>query len=162
MPPTGPLPVPSEVGGAPPSPTGTSPVTPPTAGVAAPPTPRIETDSLGIRWAVSPDGYRVSIPKSVPDSAAAAYAGPKLAEQAQIHSNISRPQTAYRPSEKAATMSAPRRVVPEQEAMNWQEEAQRNRSILSDPRATPDDIRVAQSRLQQLDIIRRSYLGGAQ
>lgn len=47
---------------------------------------KTETDNLGIRWAVSPEGYRVSIPKSVPPEALEAYALPKLAEQAQIHS----------------------------------------------------------------------------
>jgi hypothetical protein len=50
---------------------------------------KMETDSLGIRWAVSPDGSsRVSIPKNVPDEAAEAYARPKLAEQSQIRSML--------------------------------------------------------------------------
>lgn len=49
---------------------------------------RMETDSLGIRWAVSPEGYRVSIPRSVPDEQAMSYAGPKLAEQQEIHQGM--------------------------------------------------------------------------
>src|SRR5271166_5039396 len=47
---------------------------------------KLETDSLGIRWAVSPEGYRVSIPKGVTN--VEEYAGPKLAEQAQIHKGL--------------------------------------------------------------------------
>lgn len=49
---------------------------------------KMETDSLGIRWAVSPDGYRVSIPRSVPDTAVETYARQKLAEQAQIYGSM--------------------------------------------------------------------------
>lgn len=55
----------------------------------------------------------------------------------------------YKASEKAATMSAPRKVVPEQEESNWQEETRRNKAILRDPNATPEDKRIAQSRLDE-------------
>jgi hypothetical protein len=54
----------------------------------APPALQTETDSLGIRWAVSPEGYRVSIPKGVPPEGVQAYALPKLAEQAKVHSSL--------------------------------------------------------------------------
>lgn len=48
-----------------------------------------ETDSLGVRWAVHPEtGYRVSIPKSIPDEGIEAYARQKLAEQQQIHQQL--------------------------------------------------------------------------
>lgn len=86
--------VPAEGRAVPRTPTKINTVEFPTRGNASPfspaaPTPalKMETDSLGIRWAVSPDGYRVSIPRTVPDAEIAAYAGPKLAEQAEIHSS---------------------------------------------------------------------------
>lgn len=49
---------------------------------------KVSTDSLGIRWAQGPNGYRVSIPKNVPDLMIESYAGPKLAEQARIHGGM--------------------------------------------------------------------------
>jgi hypothetical protein len=54
----------------------------------ATPALKVEADSLGIRWAVSPEGYRVSIPKSVPDEAISEYAAPLLEEQARAHSSL--------------------------------------------------------------------------
>jgi len=54
----------------------------------------------------------------------------------------------YKPSEKAATMSAPRKVVPEQEAQNWQEEINRNQEIIRNPRATAEEVRIARDRLR--------------
>jgi hypothetical protein len=78
------------------TPTGTTTTEFPGARAAIPqgdPTPfspslARETDSLGIRWAVSPEGYRVSIPKSVPEEGVETYARTKLAEQAQMHSSL--------------------------------------------------------------------------
>lgn len=58
------------------------------ADLKVPAAPKIETDGLGIRWAVSEDGLRVSIPKSVADADATAYAGPKLQEQRDILGGI--------------------------------------------------------------------------
>jgi hypothetical protein len=53
-----------------------------------PTAPKLETDSLGIRWAVDENGLRVSIPKSVSDAEAGKYATAKLAEQKSILSDI--------------------------------------------------------------------------
>jgi hypothetical protein len=63
----------------------------------------------------------------------------------------------YKPTEKAQTLSAPRKVVPEAEALNWQEEINRNKEILRNDRATPEDKRIAQSRIDEMEHIR----GGA-
>ena len=52
------------------------------------PVSKVETDSLGIRWAVGPDGLRVSIPKAVPDAEIPSYAASKLDEQRSILSGI--------------------------------------------------------------------------
>lgn len=50
---------------------------------------KMETDTMGLKWAVSPDGqYRVTIPASIPDEGIAAYAVPRLAEQARIFSSL--------------------------------------------------------------------------
>lgn len=57
-------------------------------------------------------------------------------------------QAEYKPSEKAATMSAPRKIVPEQEAQNWQEEINRNEEILRNPRATAEERQIASDRLR--------------
>jgi len=43
--------------------------------------PKIYTDSMGIKWAETPDGVRVSIPKSIPENEVMQYAKMKLAEQ---------------------------------------------------------------------------------
>jgi len=48
----------------------------------------VKTDSMGIRWAESPEGYRVSIPRGVPDSDIPVYAQQKLAEQQRIHRGL--------------------------------------------------------------------------
>ena len=47
-----------------------------------------ETDVNGTRWAISKDGYRVSIPKRIPDAEIEEYAGPKLAEQRRGHKGL--------------------------------------------------------------------------
>lgn len=44
---------------------------------------RMETDTVGVKWAVDPDGVRVSIPKSVAKADVQDYARQKLAEQVQ-------------------------------------------------------------------------------
>jgi len=58
--------------------------------IASPLGIRAETDSMGIRWAISPEGYRVSIPKGIADADIESYATPKLEEQAQIHKGMTR------------------------------------------------------------------------
>lgn len=66
-----------------------TPFQPPLASRVAGAPLQTETDSLGVRWAIHPDtGYRVSIPKSIPDEGIEAYARPKLAEQQQIHDQL--------------------------------------------------------------------------
>jgi hypothetical protein len=70
------------------TPTST-PFEPPLASRVAGTPLQTETDSLGVRWAVHPEtGYRVSIPKAIPDEGIEAYARPKLAEQQQIHDQL--------------------------------------------------------------------------
>lgn len=49
--------------------------------VTAPPPISVKTDSMGIRWASTPTGTPVSIPKGIPDEGIESYARPKLAEQ---------------------------------------------------------------------------------
>jgi tetratricopeptide (TPR) repeat protein len=63
-----------------------------------------------------------------------------------------RPPTPYRPSEKAATMAAPRKSLgSEFEQGEVAHEIQRNRAILRNPRATPEDRLVARQRLYELE-----------
>lgn len=58
----------------------------------------------------------------------------------------------YKPSEKAATMSAPARSLgPEFEADQMAHERARNESILRNPKATAEDRRIAQSRLDEMN-----------
>lgn len=71
-----------------PSPFGENATSTSIASLKIPTPPKIETDSLGIRWAVSDDGLRVSVPRSVPDAKAADYATSKLQEQRQVLSDI--------------------------------------------------------------------------
>ena len=59
------------------------------------------------------------------------------------------------PSRKATELSQPRKVVPEHEAQSWQEESDRNKAILRDPKATAEDKRIAQSRLSELEEVKK-------
>lgn len=62
---------------------------------------------------------------------------------------VTRPQTTYKPSEKATTMSGEvRNLGPEFNAQQWQEEISRNEAVLRNPRATPDEVRIASDRLR--------------
>lgn len=55
----------------------------------------------------------------------------------------------YRPSEKAASLSAKARDYgPEFNAQQWQEEINRNQSIIRNPKATPEEVRIATERLR--------------
>lgn len=67
---------------------------------------KLETDSLGVRWAVSPEGVRVSIPKSVPDTDVNSYASQKLSEQAAAQKDIKQGKLYYHGSNSPAVSSA--------------------------------------------------------
>lgn len=59
-------------------------------------------------------------------------------------------KTGYKPSEKASTMSAaPRDLGPEFNAGEREHEIQRNKSIIRNPRATPEEIAIAKARLKE-------------
>jgi len=61
-----------------------------------------------------------------------------------------KPTSSYIASEKAATMSAPRPSLgPEFEAAQQSYDNERNKAILRDPKASPEDKRIAQSRLNE-------------
>ena len=52
---------------------------------------KTEIDGNGLKWAITPDGkYRVTVPKSIPESEIEQYAIPKLREQAEIHGKLGR------------------------------------------------------------------------
>jgi hypothetical protein len=60
-----------------------------------------------------------------------------------------RPQYTYKPSEKAATLSEPRKEYGREfDQAEFQEEIDRNNRILRDPRATEEDKTVARDRLR--------------
>ena len=63
----------------------------------------------------------------------------------------------FQPSEKAATMSAPRKVVPEQEGHNFDEQLQLAKKIVGDPNATAEEKRVAQGRIDQSEEVQKNY-----
>lgn len=52
------------------------------------PAPQISTDSMSVKWAETPEGIRVTIPKRVPESEVMQYAQTKLAEQAASQQKI--------------------------------------------------------------------------
>lgn len=58
------------------------------AGQAIPGKIAVKVDSLGIKWAETPEGVRVSIPKRIPDAEVMDYAKAKLAEQQAAQSSI--------------------------------------------------------------------------
>lgn len=60
----------------------------------------------------------------------------------------------YQPSEKAATMAAPRTSLgPEFEAQQGQEQINRYKAIQRNPKATPEDLAEASARLKELGAI---------
>jgi len=66
----------------------------------------------------------------------------------------------YKPSEKAGVMSAPRKSLgPEFEAAEQAHEIERNQRILRNPRATAEDKRIAQSRLDEMSEPSVSLMG---
>lgn len=55
----------------------------------------------------------------------------------------------YKPSEKATSLAAKTRDYgPEFNAQQWQEEINRNQSIIRNPNATPEEVRIATERLR--------------
>lgn len=50
--------------------------------------PKISTDSMGVKWAETPDGIRVSIPKRIPEAEVMDYAKGKLKEQAEMQAKL--------------------------------------------------------------------------
>jgi hypothetical protein len=49
---------------------------------------KLQTDGLGLKWAIADDGVRVTIPRGIPDSQALEYAGPELEKQRQGIQNL--------------------------------------------------------------------------
>lgn len=72
-----------------------------------------------------------------------------------------RPQVPFKPSEKAATMSAPRKIIPEAEQMAFQEETNRLRDVIKNPKATKEEHEMAAQKLGQMETIKQGYLGSA-
>ena len=78
------------------------PIRPEIPPAEAPSAIRTEVDNNGIRWAISPEGYRVSVPKSVAAEDVGKFAAPKLAEQAQIHAALPKGPPTEPPTPTAA------------------------------------------------------------
>lgn len=69
----------------------------------------------------------------------------------QVGTANERPQSTYRPSEKAETMSEkPKDLGAEFSEGQVSHEIERNKSILRNPRATPEDIAIANQRLAEM------------
>jgi hypothetical protein len=136
-----------------------------------PPAVKVSTDSMGIRWAESPEGYRVSIPKGVPEGDIENYATGKLAEQSRIHGEIvqrrestpPKPSPQFtreevRPSEQGSEYGPERRLgvtgrggvrlTPKAELPESIED-ERNAEVSSEEAATPNEIRAELSRTKQ-------------
>jgi hypothetical protein len=104
----------------------------------APQAPKVIMDSLGIRWAVAPDGARVTIPKGIADADIPAYAAPKLDEQRQILGNIKGdiPKGSATPFGDATTTTAPAKI----EYVN--KFGKQTTGSIVDPSSPPPDVKV--------------------
>jgi hypothetical protein len=104
----------------------------------APQPPRIETDSLGIRWAVAQDGARVSIPKGIADADVAAYAAPKLDEQRSILGGIKGdiPKGTSTPFGDNVTTTAPAKI------QYVDKFGKQTTGSIVDPSSPPPDVKV--------------------
>lgn len=93
------------------------------------------------------------------------YPGPRqsaigAAPEASLQHVGVKPVTEYRPSEKAGVMSGKRKDLgPEFESGEQAHEIERNKSILRNPEATPEDRRIAQTRLDEMEEPSVSLMG---
>lgn len=93
------------------------------------------------------------------------YPGPRqpaieAAPEASLQHVGVKPVTEYRPSEKAGVMSGKRKDLgPEFESGEQAHEIERNKSILRNPKATPEDRRIAQTRLDEMEEPSVSLMG---
>jgi hypothetical protein len=68
--------------------------------------PKISTDSMGIKWAETPDGVKISIPPGIRDENVMKYAQNKLAQQVELRKSIKAqvPESTAKPAKREVYM----------------------------------------------------------
>lgn len=108
------------------------------------------------------DEGKASVAQAAPESTSGATSPVEpVKENLSTGTANDRPQVQFKPSEKASTMSAPRKIIPEAEQMAFQEKTQRLRDVIKNPKATPEEHEMAAQKLGQMETIRQGYLGSA-